>query len=278
MLGDDRLERGGQLAHVLGGQVGVVLDAACLLHRRDRVLEQVTLDVEYHLREHLHEAAVAVPRESLVACLADDPLNRDVVEPEVEDGVHHSRHRERRAGAHRDEQRVVRVAELLAHLGFELAHVLDDLLGQAGREAGWIGVVILHARLTADREARRNRQPHVGHLREVGPLATKDELHVLVALGVAAAECVDTLDVRQLSLPHVRGTKANRIIPYRSRAPSACRSTAQSFVTTAALTWRSISCAASSTARLSVCTTRHPIRLIRARASSSSASIASRSA
>ena len=53
-------------------------------------------DVEHDLREHLDEAAVAVPREALVARLGDEALDRDVVEAEVEHGVHHARHRERR--------------------------------------------------------------------------------------------------------------------------------------------------------------------------------------
>ena len=42
------------------------------------------------------------------------PATASSFRPEVEDRVHHPRHRDRRAGADRDEQRIVRVAEALA--------------------------------------------------------------------------------------------------------------------------------------------------------------------
>ena len=70
VLGDDGLEVGDELLEVVGAQVGVALDAAVELHLVDGVLEQVALGVEDDLGEHLDEAAVAVPREALVAGLA----------------------------------------------------------------------------------------------------------------------------------------------------------------------------------------------------------------
>ena len=81
-----------------------------------RLLEHVAGDVEHDLAEHLHEPAVRVVREALVARLLGEALHRVVVEPEVEDGVHHPGHRERRARTHRHEQRIDGVAEALAHL------------------------------------------------------------------------------------------------------------------------------------------------------------------
>ena len=68
----------------------------------------------HDVAEHLHEAAVGVPGEALVAGRLREPLDRVVVQAEVEDGVHHARHRLAGAGAHRHEQRVLRVAEALA--------------------------------------------------------------------------------------------------------------------------------------------------------------------
>ena len=56
-----------------------------------------------------------------------EPGDGVVVEAEVEDRVHHPRHRDGRARAHGDEQRVVRVAEVLARLALERGDVLCDL-------------------------------------------------------------------------------------------------------------------------------------------------------
>ena len=59
---------------------------------------------------------------------ATRPSTDRVVQAEVEDGVQHPRHRLARAGAHRDEQRVLGVAEPLAGLLLEPGERLVDLL------------------------------------------------------------------------------------------------------------------------------------------------------
>ena len=89
------LELQDQLSQVPGGQLRVDFDAPSTALEGDRVLELVALDVEHDLAEHLDEPAVAVPCEPLVAGLRDEPFDRDVVQAEVQDGVHHARHRER---------------------------------------------------------------------------------------------------------------------------------------------------------------------------------------
>jgi hypothetical protein len=89
-------------------------------------------------------------------------------------------------GAHRHQQRVVGVAEPLAHRLLERGEVLGDLLGEP---AGWPPVLeVVPAGLGGDREPGRHRQPEVGHLGEVGALAAEQVLLVLVAL----AEVVDS--------------------------------------------------------------------------------------
>ncbi len=137
--------------------------------------------VEHDLAEHLHEAAVRVEREALVLRLLRQPVHRRVVHPEVEDRVHHPGHRERRAGAHGDEQRVALVAELLAHLGLERLERRRDLVHQALGQpvaAGHVGV----AGLGGDREPGRYRQAELGHLGEVRSLASEQVLLLLRAL------------------------------------------------------------------------------------------------
>ena len=159
---------------------------ACL-GRLEGLLEELAVDAQHGLAEHLDQAAVGVPREALVAGLRGEPGDGLVGEADVEDGVHHAGHRELRAGAYGYQQRVVGLAELLAHLLLEGVEVRADLVAQ--RRGLRAAVEVDLAGLGGDGEAGRDGQTQVGHLGEVGTLAAEEVLEVLVALG----EVVDEL-------------------------------------------------------------------------------------
>ena len=186
VLVHDRLVRLDQRPQVVGVQVEVVLRALGLLGGVQRALEELALDVENGLAEHLDQPAVGVEREPLVAGLLRQPQDRLVVEPDVQDGVHHPGHRELPTGAHRHQQRVVDLAQRLAHRLLERGEVLADLGLQRGR-LGAVGEIGL-ARLGRDDEPRRHRQPHPRHLRQVCPLASEQILEVFVAFGEVVHE------------------------------------------------------------------------------------------
>ena len=61
------------------------------------VLERVLGDLEHDVAEHLDEAPVTVVRKSAVVRPPLDRLDGRIVQPEIEDRVHHSRHRKLRA-------------------------------------------------------------------------------------------------------------------------------------------------------------------------------------
>jgi hypothetical protein len=54
-------------------------------------------------------------------------------------------------------------------------------------------VVVIGADLGRDGEAGGNRQPKVGHLGKVGPLAAQQVLHPRLALGLPVTEGIDPL-------------------------------------------------------------------------------------
>ena len=123
------------------------------------------------LAEHLDEPPVAVARELLVAGRAREARDGDVVEPDVEDRVHHPRHRDRRSRADGDEERVVGIAEALAGLlleprdrGVDLRVEPVDLAARRHVRA---------ARVGRDGEAGRNGDAELGHLGEPDPLAAE---------------------------------------------------------------------------------------------------------
>src|SRR5216684_6492111 len=79
------------------------------------------------LAEQRSKATVSIQSESQIAGLLGQTLYRLFVEAEVQDGVHHSRHRKRRARSDRHQQRVLRVAEFLADFFFDLVERLGYL-------------------------------------------------------------------------------------------------------------------------------------------------------
>ena len=164
----DLLERRDELLQVVSREVGVLPGATRLLQVAERVLEEVLVDAVDDLAEHLQQAPVGVEGEAAVAGARGEPLDRLVVQAEVQDRVHHPGHRHGRARADGDEQRVARVAEALAGLPLEPADVIRDFLLEAGRQ-----IAGAHVRATCvggDRKARRHRQTHQRHLGEPDPL------------------------------------------------------------------------------------------------------------
>ena len=110
--------------------------------------------------------------------------------PEVEDRVHHPRHRELGAGADAHEERVRRVAEALAGLALDLLDRLEDVVPQPVGELLAVREVVV-ARFGRDRETGRDGQPGVRHLGQSGALAAEQVAHRRIALGATAAPGVD---------------------------------------------------------------------------------------
>ncbi len=190
LLIGDLLERGDELLEVLGRQVRVVLDAAAALQRGQGVLVHVRRHALHDLAVHLDEAAVAVPREALVARLLRHRDDRLVGDAEVQDRVHHAGHGEHGAGADGDEQRLRGAAERAAGALLQAGEALRDLLGERLGPGATV-VHRLNAGLRGDGERVGDRDPDLVHLCHAGSLAAEQGLHARVAF----AEVVDVADV-----------------------------------------------------------------------------------
>src|ERR1700754_5096675 len=138
-------------------------------------------DAHHYLAEESREAAVCVEREAQVARLRGETLNGLLVEAEVEDGVNHARHREGRARADGDEERIFGVAELLAGLRLDRAQTFDDLLPHAFWEIFAVGVIGV-AGFGRDDEAGRHGQSRARHVGEARALAAEQRGLLAVAL------------------------------------------------------------------------------------------------
>ncbi len=190
----DLLVRGHYVLEALDVQFGVQPGPAAILDGLEGVLEVVVLDAQHHVAEHLHEAAVGVPGEPLVAGQAGEGLEGLIVQPQVQHGVHHAGHGGGRPAADRDQQRIGPVAEGLAGELLQPLDVGGDFLRQAPRPLA-IELVEQIARHGGDGEAWGDGQAQGAHLREVSALASQQGLHGSLALGLAAAEEIHVLSL-----------------------------------------------------------------------------------
>src|SRR6185503_4969490 len=150
-----------------------------MLELRDRYSED---DVAVHL----DEAPIGIEREARVRARPGESLDGAVVETEVEDRLHHSRHRHRRAGPHRYQQRVGWIAERFLSRALEPAKRVFNL-GPKRRRRG-VGAQVLQAKRRRDGESGRNGDSEIRHFGEVGPFSAEDGLHVLRSFGATVAE------------------------------------------------------------------------------------------
>ena len=62
------------------------------LPRFKQMLKFVVRYPEHDIAEHLNEAAIRIVSEAFVLRTRDEPLHRVIVQPEVQDSIHHPRH------------------------------------------------------------------------------------------------------------------------------------------------------------------------------------------
>ena len=161
-----------QIDPVVAGEIGVERIALAVLEGIENVLEVRMLEAEHDVGIHGDEAAVAVIGEAAIAGHFGQRFDRLVVEAEIEHGIHHARHRGAAAGTHRNQQRILRIAERLAGQFADMVQRLFDLRLQR-RRIGLVVRVKIRADRGRNREAGRHRQPEIGHFGEIGALAAK---------------------------------------------------------------------------------------------------------
>ena len=96
----DRAESVDELAQVVGRELDVLGDTTGSLEVGQRLLEPMPIDPVDHDAVHLDEPAKRVECEARVPRRGGETLDRDVVQPQVENRVHHPWHRDRGTRAH----------------------------------------------------------------------------------------------------------------------------------------------------------------------------------
>ena len=181
VLAIDTLELADKLFELIGAHVGIddLLTRSFaepgartrFLDLIERILEKLPLDPFGDRPVHHDKPTVHVECEPAVGGRLGQPLNRLVVQPEVEDRFHHAGHGAGGPGTNGDQQRIVGSPELLPTLPLELGKHLADLPFKARRPLAVLPVEY-RACFGGNGKPRRNRESDTGHLRQARSLAT----------------------------------------------------------------------------------------------------------
>ena len=146
-----------------------------------RFLKRAVIEPEHDIGVHLNEAPIAVPCEPGITANRGQPLDSRVIDPKIEDGVHHAGHRHASARPDRYQQRIGGIAKPLFGHAFDVCDPGGNFGGELGREP-LVLVIIARAHGRADCEPRRHRQPDRGHPVEIGSFAAQQFLRQAFAV------------------------------------------------------------------------------------------------
>ncbi len=206
---DPDLEGLGELFQLIGSDLGIALVSFLVfefLHHAVQLLADALavgrLDafgfLHHHVGVHHDQTAVGVIHETRVAGLLDHARKRGGAKADVEDGIHHARHGGAGTGTAAHQQRVVRIAEFLAHDLFRSGQGIGYLALQLFRIAA-AECIVFGAALRRNGETGRYRHAQTAHFSQVGSLSTQELTHVAVTLGLLAAKGVNSF----LILKHI---------------------------------------------------------------------------
>ena len=155
------------------------------------MLEALVRNTHHDVSEHVDQSSVGIPCEAGIVSRGRESDHGDVVQTEVEDGVHHPGHRDRGAGTDRHEKRVLGAAEFLALFLLEKRDVALDFIHQPGRKTARPREV--RAGHGGDGESGGHGKADRSHVREIGALASEEHLLLGGAIGLAGSEVVTAL-------------------------------------------------------------------------------------
>ena len=138
------------------------------------------LQTQHHVAIHLHETAVGVPSKSLVARLGNQTCQGFFIQTNVQNRIHHTRHRVAGTGSARNQKWIHRVAKLGSHFLLGFVKSFEYLRAQFWR-IGALVVGKVGANLGAECEARGHRQADFCHFAQVGAFATQLGAHSGIA-------------------------------------------------------------------------------------------------
>ena len=170
--GDDRLELGDESTEFVPIESLFVRHPRRSDSRCERGLERVARHAECDATEHLQESSSGIEGEPLVTGPRRKAGDGIGSETQIEDRVHHPRHRERRTGPDGEQQRISGIAEPATGTPFEHRDRPAHLVEQIRRQTT-VGHV-RPTRLGRHDEPGRHGEAESRHLGEIGTLAAEE--------------------------------------------------------------------------------------------------------
>ena len=161
------------------------------------VLARALLHAHDHVAIHLQKPPIRIPGEAGIVRLSRHDFHDVVIHPEVEDGVHHSRHGIARTRANRDEQRPLFVAKFFPNRFFNSRQRGRDFFFEL-RGVGAFVLVKIAADFGCDRESGWDRQTDPSHFGEVRAFAAEQRLHFPGAVGKPIAKVINVTRLGRL--------------------------------------------------------------------------------
>src|SRR5579864_5258286 len=121
----------------------------------ENIFELLPVDSERDLSKHLNKPSMRIKRKPLVTSPLCKRHRGLLVESKVENSVHHSRHRIRRAGSHRNKQWLLRISQLSTRQCLKFGKLLLELVKESLRDPAALRIVLL-ARLGCNDHSRRD--------------------------------------------------------------------------------------------------------------------------
>ena len=161
-------------------QIHIVFCAHFLLAAVKNLIEFGLRNFHYDVTEHLNETSVTVVSKTFVSGLGSQALYGIVIQSQVQNRIHHSRHGNRCAGTNGNQKRVLDVSELLSHYLFQFiqvfVHFPNDFLVQ---HAALVQIIL--AGIGRNSKSERYRQTDFRHLCQVGTFTSQKVSHILGA-------------------------------------------------------------------------------------------------
>lgn len=175
-----------QTLEILGVEFGIEMDSLGVFHVVDPHLEPIPRNVQHHVAIHLNQAAITVVRKAFVRP-GRKPEHRLAGQSEIQDAIHHARHRSPGPRSYRQQQWIFGVAEACTDRVLELGDGRNDRrLDPAWDDAAL--PIELSTDFGRDRESGGHRNPEQGHFRQVCPFATEHVAHLGAAVRLASAK------------------------------------------------------------------------------------------
>ena len=145
-------------------------------HLVESVFESLPINIHNNATEHGDQPSVSIMDKSIVSCFIYKGIDCRFIQAEVQNSIHHARHRKFCTRSHRYEKGINRITELHPHRFFNLFQVRKNLIPHSSR-IFLTGFEVFIACFGSHRKASRDRDFQVGHFCKSSTFAPEQVLH-----------------------------------------------------------------------------------------------------